>query len=231
MMGRCDVDMPDGTLLENGVDQRKGTSEEVRKAFKGWDPRIDMMLEHVTDVLLWRLYTHKELPSWVHDSGKMCLIGDAAHAMTPYLAQGAAMGIEDSAILGGLLERYPEKETLHETLRLYEKLRLKRSAKVAAASIDSRHFTQIEDGPAQEERDRYLLDHPGICKDHINIRSRKEFLDELFGYDAYAELEKACTKQQQQPKIVANNSTLQDELSRDVRVNGIDGQIPMVVAQ
>ncbi|KAK4690386.1 hypothetical protein P7C71_g6390, partial [Lecanoromycetidae sp. Uapishka_2] len=224
----CDVDRPDGKRMEDGVNQRTGTNEEVRKAFKDWDPRIDMMLEHVTEVLEWRLYTHKELPSWVHGSGKMCLIGDAAHAMTPYLAQGAAMGIEDSAILGGLLSRYPQKETLHETLKVYESLRLKRTAKVAAASISSRHFTQMDDGPAQMDRDKYLLEHPGIWEGHRNIRSQKEFLDELFGYNAYAELEKVSLKQS--PRNVDGNQMLQDELSRDARVGGIAEQVPLVAA-
>lgn len=105
------------------------------------------------------------------------------------------MGIEDSAILGGLLERFPSTETLHDTLKLYEKLRLKRSAKVAAASISSRYFTQMEDGPMQQDRDEYLLAHPGIWEDHRNIRSNKGFLDELFGYDAYDALEKASLEQ------------------------------------
>jgi len=149
------------------------------------------MLEFVDEVLEWRLYTHEEMPSWVHGSGKMCLIGDSAHAMTPYLAQGAAMGIEDSAILGGLLAKYPSMDTLHETLLLYEKLRIPRVTKVARESIDSRHFTQMPDGPQQEERDEYLLAHPGIHVGHRNNRSRKEFLDELFGYDAYKVLETA----------------------------------------
>ena len=221
--------MPDGKRMDDGVNQKVGTNEEVRKAFKDWDPRIDMMLEHVTEVLEWRLYTHEELPSWIHDSGKMCLIGDAAHAMTPYLAQGAAMGIEDSAVLGGLLSNYPRKETLHETLELYESLRLKRSAKVAAASISSRYFTQMDDGPAQEDRDKYLLEHPGIWDGHRNIRSQKEFLDELFGYNAYAEIEKGSVKQPLND--MDSNKIFQDELSRDVRVSSITKQVPMVAAQ
>jgi len=119
----------------------------------------------------------------------MCLIGDAAHAMTPYLAQGAAMGIEDAAILGGLLERYPSKDSLVRTLRLYEEARIKRAARVAHASIDSRYFTQMPDGPKQRDRDEYLLAHPGIQKGHRNIRSQAEFLDWLFGYDAFNTLE------------------------------------------
>lgn len=99
------------------------------------------------------------------------------------------MGIEDAAILAGLLEKYPSPDTLHETLLLYEKLRIERTAKVASASIDSRHFTQMSDGPKQQDRDEYLLAHPGIQKGHRNIRSQQEFLDWLFGYDAYKTLQ------------------------------------------
>lgn len=176
----CDVE----GWMPNGVNQRPGNLEAVRKRFSDWDPRISKMLEYVGSVLEWRLFTHEELPSWIHESGKVCLIGDAAHAMTPYLAQGAAMGIEDSAILGGLLEKYPSPETLHKTLLLYEKIRLKRAAVVANASINSRYFTQMPDGPKQQDRDDYLLAHPGIQSGHMNIRSQQEFLDWLFGYDA-----------------------------------------------
>lgn len=99
------------------------------------------------------------------------------------------MGVEDAAILGGVLEAYSDPKDLAVSLAIYEKLRISRTSMVAAASIDSRWFTQMEDGPEQEKRDEYLLSHPGIWPNHINIRSRKEFLDELFGYDAYAVLE------------------------------------------
>lgn len=109
--------------------------------------------------------------------------------MTPYLAQGAAMGIEDAAVLGGILEAFPDAKDLAASMAMYERLRVGRTAMVAAASIDSRWFTQMEDGPEQQARDAYLVSHPGIWANHINIRSRKEFLDELFGYDADVALE------------------------------------------
>lgn len=99
------------------------------------------------------------------------------------------MGIEDSGILGGLLERFPNKEDLPKALDLYEKLRLERTATVAANSIGSRWFTQMPDGPKQEDRDAYLLAHPGIQKNHLNVRSDEDFLNWLFGYDAYQALE------------------------------------------
>ena len=100
------------------------------------------------------------------------------------------MGIEDSGILGGILTKYPSTETLPQALALYEKLRIKRTAKVTAASIESRHYTQMKDGPAQRARDEYLLANPGILKGHEHIRSQAEFLDDLFGYDFQKELEK-----------------------------------------
>ncbi|KAJ7348057.1 hypothetical protein DFH08DRAFT_1080210 [Mycena albidolilacea] len=184
----CDVNEAD---LPPGVDQRMGTAKEVRNSFKGWDPRIEKMLGFVEKVLYWRLYTHEPLVSWSHSSHRLVLIGDAAHAMTPYLAQGAAMGIEDAAILGGILShpRYSSPSTLRAALPLYEHLRLSRANKVAAASVESRWFTQMADGVKQRERDAWLLLHPGIEAGHINIRSDKVWLDELFGYDAYRVLE------------------------------------------
>jgi salicylate hydroxylase len=45
----CDVRMPDG------VNQQPGTADEVREAFKGWDPKIDRLLEFVSEVLEWRV--------------------------------------------------------------------------------------------------------------------------------------------------------------------------------
>ena len=117
-------------------------------------------------------------------------------SMTPYLAQGAAMGIEDAAILGGILSdpRHSSPQALPAALSLYERLRISRANKVAEASVSSRWFTQMEDGPKQRERDEWLLLHPGIEEGHINIRSDKVWLDELFGYDAYQVLEEALGK-------------------------------------
>ncbi|KAI9710334.1 MAG: hypothetical protein M1820_002829 [Bogoriella megaspora] len=190
----------DGTIdarLPEGVNQKAGSNDEAREAFRGWDQRIDIMLQHATSILEWRLFTHKAVPRWVHRNSKVLLIGDAAHAMTPYLAQGAAMGIKDAAILGGLLTAFPSPSSLEVALPLYEQLRHSRTAKVAAASIDSRWFTQMEDGPEQRERDEWLQEHPGIHEGHRNIRSDRTFLDWLFGYDAYKVLDKALSEHKQ----------------------------------
>jgi salicylate hydroxylase len=129
--------------------------------------------------------------------------------MTPYLAQGAAMGIEDSAILGGILSQpeYRDPETLPHVLHLYERLRIKRAAMVAEQSVTSRYFTQMEDGPNQVKRDEWLLAHPGIQEGHINVRSRKEFLDALFGYDAYKALADALAEERAEKSAPLNDTS------------------------
>jgi salicylate hydroxylase len=60
--------------------------------------------------------------------------------MTSYPAQGPAMGVEISAILGGVLERYPFKNTLPQALKLFEKLYITRTNRVIATSIESRVY-------------------------------------------------------------------------------------------
>jgi len=69
---------------------RKGSKQEMLSFYASWNPTINTLLSYVPDgeVVEWNLYTHPPLPSWVR--GKCVLVGDAAHPMLPYVAQGAA---------------------------------------------------------------------------------------------------------------------------------------------
>ncbi|KAF8188827.1 hypothetical protein K438DRAFT_1972013 [Mycena galopus ATCC 62051] len=133
-----------------------GTAEEVRNSFKGWDPRIETMLGFVD-----KLYVHEPLTSWSHPSHSLLLIGDAAHAMTPSLVQGAAVCIEDAAILDSILShpRFSFPCELRAALPTSERLCLARPNKITATSIESQWFTQMADGAEQRARDAWLLEH------------------------------------------------------------------------
>ncbi|MGK7958454.1 MAG: FAD-dependent monooxygenase [Crocosphaera sp.] len=77
----------------------------------------------------WGLFIHQSLPYW--SQGKVTLLGDAAHPMLPFQAQGAAMAIEDAYILATYLER--EKDIENAFLN-YQQTRIKRTTKVQQVS-------------------------------------------------------------------------------------------------
>ncbi|MGI6852693.1 FAD-dependent monooxygenase [Mesorhizobium sp. 1B3] len=91
---------------------------------------------------LWPLHT-ADAASWT-SGGRLALIGDAAHAMTPFAAQGAAMAIEDAAVLAKLVASMPDD--LPKALERYEALRRPRVAKVARRGAFNR-FTWHASGP------------------------------------------------------------------------------------
>jgi salicylate hydroxylase len=78
----------------------------------------------------WALFDCRPLGPW--GKGPTTLLGDAAHPMLPYLAQGAAMAIEDAAILAKELARTPEKPAAG--MRRYEAARWRRTARVQRAA-------------------------------------------------------------------------------------------------
>ncbi|KKB79821.1 hypothetical protein VW35_04815 [Devosia soli] len=79
----------------------------------------------------WPLYT-VETPVW--HRGNIGLVGDAAHAMVPFQAQGAAMGIEDAATLGPLLAESDEPESALMRYEAIRRPRVQRVAKLSAAN-------------------------------------------------------------------------------------------------
>lgn len=76
-------------------------SHDFVRAFASWNPGIRAVLRAGRPWTPWRLFEMKKCHFKVED--RVVLIGDAAHAMTPYAAQGAAMAIEDACLLAGLL--------------------------------------------------------------------------------------------------------------------------------
>jgi len=78
----------------------------------------------------WALYDRQPLAHW--GKGPVTLVGDAAHPMLPYLAQGAAMAIEDAAVLGLRLANTPDDLAL--AMRRYERQRRGRTARAQRAA-------------------------------------------------------------------------------------------------
>ncbi|KAI0759543.1 FAD/NAD-P-binding domain-containing protein [Trametes elegans] len=142
---------PDDGSVESWT--AEGSADKMRADFADFEPRIRKMLSFVNSTLKWRLMDRQPLKKWIHPSHKVILLGDACHPMLPYRAQGAAMAIEDAAVLGNLLSRLREPAQLRPLLQAYEGLRLPRTAETQRQSRLNQTIFHLPDGPEQEARD------------------------------------------------------------------------------
>lgn len=102
-----------------------GEKTDALKDFKGWHPVITTLIKNAESLNRWALFDRAPLAKWVE--GRVALMGDAAHPMLPFLAQGAAMAVEDAWVLAKTIS---DARDLIE----YQNQRLDRTVKVQAAS-------------------------------------------------------------------------------------------------
>jgi salicylate hydroxylase len=100
--------------------------EVIARYSQSWAKEACGLLALPTQWLKWPLYWRPPLRRW--GEGPVTLLGDAAHPMLPFLAQGAAMAIEDAAVLANFAAATPDDMTA--AMRRYEDARRERTAKV-----------------------------------------------------------------------------------------------------
>ncbi|KZT66311.1 FAD/NAD(P)-binding domain-containing protein [Daedalea quercina L-15889] len=142
---------PDDGSVESWT--AEGSADKMRADFADFEPRIQKLLKLVDTTLKWRLMDRKPLDTWIHPAGRVALLGDACHPMLPYRAQGAAMAIEDAAVLGNLMSRISNIAQLKPLLYAYESLRHARASATQASSRLNQTIFHLPDGPEQEARD------------------------------------------------------------------------------
>jgi 2-polyprenyl-6-methoxyphenol hydroxylase-like FAD-dependent oxidoreductase len=109
----------------------KGDVKELRAAYEGFHPDVRAVLEGCPDCHKWAILEREPLPRW--SDGRVVLLGDACHPMTPYMAQGAATSIEDAAVLARCLDEV-DGEDIEGAFRLYEAHRKPRTSRIQAIS-------------------------------------------------------------------------------------------------
>jgi salicylate hydroxylase len=108
-----------------------GDIEELHRSFQGAEPRVQRMLEAIDSGFITGMYYRDPIDSWTE--GRITLMGDAAHPMVPFLAQGACQGIEDAWTLAAVLAQRGEKD-IPGALVEYEQRRRPRTTRVQAGA-------------------------------------------------------------------------------------------------
>jgi 6-hydroxynicotinate 3-monooxygenase len=109
----------------------KGDVKELRASFEGFDRQVTQVLAACPDVHKWAIMDRDALTRW--SDGNVTLLGDACHPMTPYMAQGAAMAMEDAAVLSRCLDGVP-REGVADAFRRFEATRKERTTRVQETS-------------------------------------------------------------------------------------------------
>jgi salicylate hydroxylase len=112
--------------------QARGLGPELLGRFPSgqWPAPARAMLAAASHWQRWGLFDRPPLARW--GKGPVTLLGDAAHPMLPFLAQGAAMAIEDAEVLARRLAERPDDPAA--AMRLYERQRRRRTARVQRAA-------------------------------------------------------------------------------------------------
>jgi salicylate hydroxylase len=110
----------------------EGSKEECLGDFPGWHPHVHSMIEHSPKLFKWGLFLREPLPRWTE--GRVTLLGDACHAMLPYLGQGANMALEDGYVLARCLQTGAKEP--QRALQRYEAARRERTTRIVNSSAE-----------------------------------------------------------------------------------------------
>ena len=119
----------DDWRVESWIEQ--GTIDECTRDFKGWHDDIHTLIRNIETPFKWALFLRKPIERWT--MGRASLLGDACHAMVPYLGQGANMAIEDGYVLARCLAEGADPAS---ALVRYEKARRARTTEMVIRSSE-----------------------------------------------------------------------------------------------
>ncbi|THU95391.1 FAD/NAD-binding domain-containing protein [Dendrothele bispora CBS 962.96] len=126
----------EGTQYEDGDSQwvTECPQQELLDCYANWEPEVEQLLQRIEKPTRWAIHHLKPLPFYV--DGRVALIGDAAHAMSPHQGAGAGMAIEDAFVLAHVLE-HATASTLGSALEAWQKVRLPFGNHVLRGSYES----------------------------------------------------------------------------------------------
>ncbi|CAN8096317.1 unnamed protein product [Discula destructiva] len=136
--------------------------ETMKSQFAEWSPTVNKIIGLMRQNDIWALFNHPPASTYVSDDGRVCLLGDAAHATTPHKGSGAGMAIEDAHLLGNLIAQALADDAadlgkaIPAAFRVYDATRRQRTQRLVE---DSRETGTV-----------YELEHPSIGTDKQMLR-------------------------------------------------------------
>ena len=124
-------------------------TDELLAYFEGWDPALLERIRRCSTLLRGAVFVRRPLDDWAF--GRVALLGDAAHAMEPWQAQGAAQAIEDAYVLAECLA--DAEGEVAAALGRYATVRMSRATELQRSSAQAGNVFYLPDGDEQRRRD------------------------------------------------------------------------------
>ena len=147
--------------------------EECLADFAGWHPDVQQMIRSCERLYKWALFLREPLPRWTE--GRVTLLGDACHAMLPYLGQGANSAMEDGLVLARCIEQWRTDPA--GALQHYEAARIERTTRIVHESAAMARTFHNEALAEPESAERYV-------ETQWNPQRVGQRYDWIYGYDA-----------------------------------------------
>ncbi len=109
---------------------RECDQAELIENYRGWNESLMRLFSSIPRYYKWALYDRDPLDKW--SKGRATLLGDAAHAMLPYLGQGACQSMEDGCVLAAALAASPDN--ISGALEMYEHARVPRARRTVLSA-------------------------------------------------------------------------------------------------
>ena len=148
---------------------------EVQKRFKGWYEHARGLVDLTNELFATALYDREPLRSWTNK--RIAVMGDAAHAMLPYHAQGAVQSIEDAWVLARCLQMGQDEP--EAALSKYEYLRKDRTQRLQMHSRNAEYWYHLDDAEEVDRRNARLAAHANNSETGLTPQQIW-----LFGYNA-----------------------------------------------
>jgi 2-polyprenyl-6-methoxyphenol hydroxylase-like FAD-dependent oxidoreductase len=186
--------VPSGEVRAEAWESR-GDVEDLRKSYAGASEPLATIVEAIDAPFITGIFTRPVLPEW--SVGRVGLLGDAAHPIWPFLANGATQAIEDAYVLSRCLAR-GSAETVADSLREFQARRRGRVADIARVSQEMATVYHLSDPAAIDRRNQQMRERAKTDPHGLWLRGW------LWGYDVIAAADAPLDEvaQHQAPSLV-----------------------------
>jgi len=151
------------------------------------EPRVHRMLALMPNALRTKYVARDLVEEWTDPSGRLVLIGEAAHPLLPCSMHGPSLAIEDAVVFGVLFSRLRSYDQIPILSEAYQELRFSRCKTVHESELSNWKLVTLPPGPAREQRNAYMRKNMAAGHERWSegqLREQWEEIAGVFGYNA-----------------------------------------------